>query len=117
MDKQEINTAISEHAIWKFYLNKLIHDGRLKGQVEGHKECAFGKWFYGDIALGRLATSEHYEKVKEIHVEFHKIAAEVADLAAKGETKKAEKLMEYGGEFDTISVRLTEAMTKWKDSI
>ena len=115
MDKQEINNAITEHAIWKYSLNNIIRTGKLETSIEGYKECAFGKWFYGPTILAGEKSSMHFKKVEELHIELHEIAAKIANLASNGEKEEAEKLLGFEGEFDTTSCRLIEAMMKWKN--
>lgn len=120
MNKQEINHAISEHALWKFNLNNLISKGKLEtpmSVIKAQKECDFGKWLEGPDVVPRLKSSVHHKEVKKLHAEFHEIAAKVVSLVSKGKKTEAEKLMEPEGEFTERSRDLIEAMTKWKDSI
>ena len=119
MDKQEINNAISEHAMWKLNLQALVQRGKLDIPVEGAKdtECDFGKWFYGQSITPRQRSSAHYKRVKQLHIVFHEVAAKVASLASDGEKEEAERLMGFEGEFTSISNELMEALNKWKDSV
>lgn len=119
MDKQEINNAISEHAMWKLNLQALVKRGKLDTPVEEAKdtECEFGKWFYGSSITPRQRSSAHYKRVKQLHIVFHEVAAKVANCASKGEIEEAERLMGFEGEFTAVSNELMEALNKWKDSV
>lgn len=118
MERQEINNAISEHAMWKLNLQALIKSGKFDAPVGECKdsECDFGKWFYGATITPRQKASPHYKQVKQLHAQFHQVAAEVARLALDGEKEEAEKLMSFEGEYTTISNSLIEALTKWKEN-
>lgn len=119
MNRQELNNAISEHAIWKYHLGTLVQSGKT-GMTSGKfkdSECAFGKWLCGSDVVAEQKCSEHYRKVRELHADFHRVAVNVAELAAKGDKTEAEESLQFGGEFTTVSSRLVEAMIKWRDSI
>lgn len=118
MDKQEINNAISEHAMWKLNLQALIKNGKFDAPVEActDSECDFGKWFYGASITTKQRASAHYKQVKQLHGEFHQVAAEVARLALNGEKEEAEKLMGFEGAYTAVSNRLIEALVKWKEN-
>ncbi|WP_136515097.1 CZB domain-containing protein [Geomonas edaphica] len=119
MDKQEINNAISEHALYKYRLNEVIAKGELespKGPCTEH-DCAFGKWFYGSDIPPRHRSSAYYHRVKELHAEFHKVACNVAHMAVDGDREGAQRMMELEGEFSLISNQMMEALIKWRDNI
>ncbi|MBU5638553.1 CZB domain-containing protein [Geomonas sp. Red69] len=119
MEKQEINNAITEHAMYKFKLNDLIS----KGQLEDHKgpctetDCQFGKWFYDTSFSSRHSSSSFYKQVKQLHGEFHQVACKVAGLAVEGKTEEARRLMEYDGEFQQASNKLMETLMRWRDMV
>lgn len=118
MDKQEINNAISEHAMWKLNLHTLIQKGTFNAPVTEVKddECEFGKWFYGPTITPRQRASAHYKQVKQLHTEFHRVAGEVATLVSEGKKEEAEQIMGFEGEFSAISNKLIEALVKWKEN-
>ena len=119
MEKQEINNAITEHAIYKVRLNEMVR----KGELEDHKgpctetDCQFGKWFYGPAVSSRHRSSYFYKEVKQLHGEFHEVACRVAGLAAQGETEEAEKLMDHEGHFNQVSNKLMETLMRWRDLV
>lgn len=119
MEKQEINNAISEHAMFKLMLNEMVQQGRLenpKGPCT-ETDCQFGKWFFGTGVSSRHRCSTFYKRVRQLHSDFHKVACHIAGLAAQGEKKEAEKMMEHDGEFNQISNNLMEALIRWRDNV
>lgn len=119
MQKQEISNAITEHAIYKFRLNDMI----LKGELEDphgpctETDCQFGKWFFGTEVSSRHRASFFYKEVKKLHGDFHRVACEVAGLAAQGENVQAQKLMAHEGEFNQISNQLMETLMRWRNNV
>ena len=119
MEKQEINNAISEHALYKYKLNELIQKGKLDNPKAPctDRDCAFGKWFFGGGVPPRYRSSAFYQDVKELHSEFHTVACNVAGLATGGDRETAEKMMDLDGEFSQASNKLMAALIKWRDNI
>lgn len=114
---EELDKAIGAHGSWKTRLKTAIETGKIEVSIDTIKvdnQCAFGKWFYGSTLNPQDKTSTHYKTVKELHAEFHKIAAKVAELAINGKKSDAEKMMAVGGEYSKISSKLTQAMIDWK---
>jgi|ERR1039457_2812113 methyl-accepting chemotaxis protein len=120
MDKTEIDKAFGAHSLWKASLKLMILTGKRDipvNEIEDEHECDFGKWLYGPTIPPEQKTSVHYEKVKDLHAEFHKTAAKVAKLATTGKVAEAEILINLTGEFTLISNKLTTALIDWKESI
>jgi methyl-accepting chemotaxis protein len=120
MISKEIEKAIGAHGIWKHRLKSAIEDGKLDTSVKTiamDNQCDFGKWLDGPTLTLTDKTLEHFKRVKELHEEFHKIAARVAGFAVSGNKAEAEKLMAVGGEYSIISAKLTAAMMEWKKSV
>src|SRR5512140_1919573 len=114
---EELNKAIGAHGMWKTRLKMAIETGQSDAPVETIRQdnqCAFGKWLYGSTLPPTDKASGHFKTVKELHAEFHRTAARVAELAMAGRKPEAEKMMSLGGEYSTISGKLTEAMMEWK---
>lgn len=117
-NKEELDKAIAAHGQWKIRLKGSIDTGKSETPVETIRldnQCAFGKWLYG--LSGADKTSSHFAKVKELHAEFHKTAASVTEKALSGKKAEAEKMMAMGGDYASISGRLTSAMMAWKMSL
>lgn len=104
--------------MWKLNLHTLVQKGKFEAPVTEVKdnECEFGKWFYGPTITAKHKTSPHYKQVKQLHLEFHDVAARVVNLATEGNKEEAERLMSFDGEFTVISNKLIEALVKWKEN-
>lgn len=114
---EEIDNAIGAHGMWKSRLKIAIDTGKSEVPVEVIRQdnhCVFGKWLYGSSLTAADKSSSHYKTVKDLHAAFHKSAAQVAELALAGKKAEAEKLMGLGGEYSTVSSKLTQAMLEWK---
>lgn len=114
---EELDKAIGAHGAWKTRLKTAIETGKIDVSIDTIKvdnQCAFGKWFYGSTLTPQDKNSALYKTVKELHAEFHLIAAKVAELALNGKKADAEKLIAIGGEYSKISSKLTQAMIEWK---
>lgn len=117
-NKEELDKAIAAHGQWKIRLKTSIDTGKSETPVETIRldnQCVFGKWLYGLSAADKAST--HFQKVKELHAEFHKTAASVTEKAVSGKKAEAEKMIGFGGEYATISSKLTAAMMAWKMSL
>ena len=112
----QITKAIGAHGMWKSRLLSAISTGRLDTPVttiERDDECDFGKFLHGpDLDAGEHASAD-YKKVRDLHAEFHKIAAEVARLAQTGRAADARTMVD-NGRYATASGALTSAMMDWK---
>lgn len=114
---EEIDKAIGAHGMWKIRLKSAIESGRIETPIEiirTDNQCVFGKWLYGSTLSPQDKASRHYSIVKQIHAEFHKTAAHVAELAVDGKKAEAESMLATGGEYAKISSKLTQAMMDWK---
>ena len=115
---RELDDAIGAHGRWKTNLKNAIATGKIETSIETIRvdnQCSFGKWLYGATLTPKDKASNHYKTVKDLHAEFHKTAARVAELAVTGKKAEAEKMMGLGGEFAAISSKLTRAMMDWKE--
>jgi hypothetical protein len=114
---QEIDKAVGAHGMWKNRLKQAIDTGKLDTPVltiGANNQCPFGKWLYGPTVTAHDKASEHYKTVAELHTQFHKAAAKVAELATTGKKSEAEKSLAPNSEFANISTKLTTAMLAWK---
>jgi hypothetical protein len=119
-DRTEIEKAIGAHGMWKGRLSLAIEAGKSATPVESIRmdnQCVFGKWLHGSTLTSVDRASHHFKTVKELHAEFHKTAARVMELALSGSKTEALKAMSFGGEYASISARLTGAMMEWKKSL
>lgn len=116
-DIQEIDKAIGAHGMWKTRLKMAIDTGLIDIPVDTIRvdnQCALGKWLYGTTLNAQDKSSANYQNVKILHVQFHKSAARVAELALSGKKTDAEKMMALNGEFSVISGNLISALMEWK---
>ncbi|MEK7775039.1 MAG: CZB domain-containing protein [Candidatus Zixiibacteriota bacterium] len=119
MDTREIDNAIGAHGLWKTRLKVAIDTGKLDAspsEIKMNNHCAFGKWLYGSSLTAQDKASKHYLTISELHSQFHKIAAQIAELALAGRKAEAETLLSHKGEFATVSAKLTSALMDWKKS-
>ncbi len=114
---QELEKAIAAHSMWKAHLRTAIDKRELHIPVETIRDdraCPFGQWLFGKgLSAGDRAT-EHYKTVQELHAQFHKETALIADLAMKGKKAEAEALMAASSSYSALSAKLTTAMMAWK---
>lgn len=112
--KEQITKAIGAHGMWKARLNMAIDKGSLDKKVEEIRQdncCEFGQWLYSNDLSQTDKASKYYQDVKALHAQFHEIAANVAELATKGEREKAQNKLD--GEYKLISSDLTRKMMAW----
>lgn len=117
---EELDKAIAAHGMWKVRLKQAIDTGKIDAPIptiRQDNQCAFGKWLYGDTLSAADKAGTQYKTVKELHAEFHKTAAQVAELATTGKKTEAEKLMAAGGAYADVSAKLTSAMMAWKKGV
>jgi methyl-accepting chemotaxis protein len=113
-----VQAALSAHAAWKDRLHTAIAEGASEldpANVRKDDGCPFGVWLHGPDAAS-VNESGHYEKVHDLHAEFHEIASEVLALAISGETEQAELRMAVGSDFQRVSSQLSQALTAWRDT-
>ncbi len=112
-----LENAIANHARWKYRLMDAIDTGKSEarvGDVRVDDACQFGKWLLALPLSERL--SDHYRKVRELHAEFHSLAAHVLELAVGGRAAEATAAMAMGSRFAVVSSQLTMAVLAWKDA-
>lgn len=115
--QKEIESAIQAHHRWKDRLKEAIATGQCETPIETIRadcHCQFGIWLHSEAFSSNEKASPRYQIVKRLHSEFHKSAAKVVELAQQGNTTAAERMMENGGEYLTISKKLISAMEDWK---
>jgi methyl-accepting chemotaxis protein len=116
-DKTEIDKAVAAHAAWKMRLKTAIDSGTIDiplTKIRVDNQCAFGQWLHGPSLTAADKNSAHYKSVKDQHAEFHKVAAQVAELALTRKLEQAKQMLSVTGEFTKVSTKLTAAMIEWK---
>jgi len=112
---QEIDKAIGAHGMWKVRLKTAISTGKSEipvATIRMDNQCAFGQWLYGQTLSASDKTTSNYKTVKDLHAEFHKVAAKVAELALSDKKDEADRVL--SNEFSTASTKLTASMMDWK---
>jgi methyl-accepting chemotaxis protein len=83
--------------------------------IRAHDRCQFGQWLAS--LTPAESSSEHCQKVTELHAQFHQAASEVLELALTGRKQDAEAAIALGSPFAVVSANLTMAMSAWKEAI
>jgi hypothetical protein len=112
---REINAAIQAHDEWKERLLAAVEAGSSDlhpDQVREDGLCVFGQWLAS--AAADLRASLHYERVRDLHAQFHRAAADVLALALSGKGPQALTSLEFGSEYIRASVLLVDEMEFWR---
>ncbi|MFZ5831612.1 MAG: CZB domain-containing protein [Planctomycetota bacterium] len=114
---EALDRAVAIHAKWKYRLMDAIESGKSEWRVADVRvddSCEFGKW------LGALPLSDrlspHAQKVKALHTDFHRTAADVLEMALAGRRAEATAAMALGSRFAEVSSNLTMAVAAWKEA-
>jgi len=88
--KEDIDSALAAHALWKKRLQDALEKGTSEFKVdvvEKDNACQFGQWLYNLSEDEK--SGENFNKVKDLHSEFHKTAAKVLEMAITGRKEEA----------------------------
>jgi hypothetical protein len=108
---------ITAHVAWKQRLQKFL-DGTstetLDPAVIGvDNRCELGKWIYsGGTSFQHNAN---YTTVKELHANFHKVAASIVDYHMRGETQAAQSLLT--GDYSQLSNTLKKNILRLRTEV
>ncbi|GIX15226.1 MAG: hypothetical protein KatS3mg118_3185 [Paracoccaceae bacterium] len=106
------------HGAWKLKLRTACTTGALPvpaADVARDDACAFGRWLRQIGADPALRRSAHYDRVRRLHADFHRVAGRVAERVARGDLAAARQELEGGG-FDGASAALRDALMAWRQS-
>jgi hypothetical protein len=115
--QEDIDKALGAHALWKMRLRTAIHKGQLDiaaSEIARDDRCEFGRWLRGATIPKEAKASKHFAVVVRLHSEFHRVAAQIAELAIAGRKDEASKLLN-SGEYARTSDGLAQAMEAWRD--
>ncbi len=119
MDKiAQIEEALGKHALWMSKLRQAVLDAPRGIDLEAigaDDRCDFGRWLYGASWSSDERASRFYQEVRRVHADFHRVAAEVVELAVSGRTTEAFGVL-YG-EYVTTSGRLAIALRAWQEDL
>ena len=118
----EIDQVYETHEQWKRQFkavidSKIVFFGEPVDSIRRDDQCDFGKWLNGPAHTHEEKMSYHYIAVKELHTEFHFVAAYVVVLALAGKKAEALKAISEGGEYAVLSEKLAHAVMQWRDSL
>ncbi|MDH5445802.1 MAG: CZB domain-containing protein [Gammaproteobacteria bacterium] len=116
--KNAIVKGIAAHGLWKQRLIDAINTGTSEWTPDivcQDNQCEFGKWLYS--CSHDEKSSPHYETIRNLHADFHKSAAQVLDLALKGNTNEAQDNISSASKYSETSRNLTREMMNWKSEI
>ena len=111
-----LEAAIRSHSEWKHKLNQAIHNQQTDLPVErlaDYHVCDFGMWLEHQNATSLPA----YHRIHQMHAQFHKQAAEIFELAKKGDTATAEQKMALGSPFRDTSAALVQLLAQTKEQL
>jgi methyl-accepting chemotaxis protein len=106
-----LGSALEAHQAWRTRLLEAIETGKSSMSVQeaGHDDrCNFGKWLHGSGTL-RDRDPRRWQRLHDLHEQFHRNAAEVLGLATSGRTTEAKERMQ-ASEFVNIERQLQEAL-------
>lgn len=112
--QDQVDRAISAHAMWKARLATAIEAGSSEfdvATVRVDHVCEFGKWLHQGCDATTRAHPTH-KKVVALHAEFHKVAAQVLGHALAGRKREAQELL--NGPYAERSRNLVLAMMSWR---
>jgi len=113
--EDEITKSIGVHGKWKQRILNVIQTGHSEWDPEKvcqDNQCDFGKWLY--TCNPQEKASPHYENVKQIHAQFHKVAGGALEMALTGDKEQARSAVNMDSEYRRISGKLTSEMMAWK---
>jgi hypothetical protein len=116
---RDIEEAIASHAVWMSEMRQAVLDARL-GSIEvedirAEDRCQFGRWLTGPLLTPEDRETDIYREVRRLHAEFHELAAQIVEKAARGQTVDAYALL-YG-EYVTMSGRLALSLRAWHERL
>jgi len=112
---RQINAAIAAHDEWKARLLAAVETGSSEfeaDKVRADDLCPFGQWL--DSSEADLTASLHYERVRDLHAQFHRAAADALALAVSGRGPQALTSLEFGSDYVKASVLLVDEMESWR---
>lgn len=118
LTKDSINTAMRAHSHWKTHLKSAIATGESQftpNIVRVDTECDFGKWLH-KLSLQDKSTPE-FKEINKLHIEFHKMAALILELALTDKRDEAKAKISIGSEYGLITANLVQALEAWKSKL
>jgi len=105
--KEKIDAAIKAHLAWFERLKSAIATGKSDFNpptVAMDNQCEFGKWLYSDLKA--VCDQAKYDRIKSLHANFHKKAAEILKLALDGKKELATSEINISSPLGSLSGEL-----------
>jgi len=92
---RQVRQAKSAHIRWRAYAQAMVAGLDVEDEHAPihHKECSFGKWYYGDGAR----TFGHwliYKDIEDSHELLHALYKKIYEACKAGKTRQAQQLTE-----------------------
>ena len=109
----DLSAAKTAHLAWKGRLRSYL-DGQgtlTHEQAVSHRDCALGKWYYGD-GLRRYGQLPEMKEIEPPHEELHKLIRQIIEAREAGRMEEAEDLYQKVGPLSKRIVGLIEAIER-----
>ena len=110
-------SIITAHVSWKQRLQKFLDGTSTEtldpAAISVDHRCEFGKWIYG--AGLSFKNTDSYATVKDLHANFHKVAASIVSHQLRGDTDAARNLL--GGDYSQLSDTLKKSILKLRTEV
>ena len=107
----DLSAAKTAHLSWKNRLRSYL-DGQgtlTREQAVSHRDCAFGKWYYGE-GLQNYGNLPEMKEIEQPHEELHQLIRRIVDAREAGKTDEAEELYRQVGPLSQRIVALIETI-------
>lgn len=109
--------ALDAHLSWKQRLRRYL-EGQLAEDLQpeavGCEDgCDLGRWIRS--TNGSLRHLPEFRKMRELHADFHRCAAEVVEAVKSGDPQGAEQA--FSTEFSQLSAMVVKSITKLSRSL
>ncbi|NIZ15685.1 CZB domain-containing protein [Phaeobacter sp. HF9A] len=118
--REEISEAIKAHGTWKLRLKTASNGGKLdvpSQDICRDDKCKFGQWLHAPGTKSGMAGDANYERTKQLHAEFHKVAGAIAQKIERGDRDGAKQDLQPGTPFEVKTKALTSHMMSWRMSL
>lgn len=87
----DLSAAKTAHLAWKGRLRAYLDGkgGLTREQAVSHRDCAFGKWYYGE-GLQQYGNLPEMQAIEAPHEELHKLIRQIIEHREAGRTAEAE---------------------------
>lgn len=109
----DFEQARQAHFAWKRRLADYIKrpDGSIKAaDISCDDQCTLGTWIYGEGS--KFSKISEFSELKQVHANFHKVAAEIVRKADSGISVSEEVALGAQSEYNRISTQVSVALMK-----